>query len=502
MKGKNKILIVDDSIMNRTLLSDMLANDYEIIEACDGIEAITQLNQYHLEISLVLLDIVMPRMDGFEVLAAMNKSGWIGHIPVITISSEISSSYIDHAYDLGAEEYISRPFDEKTVLRRVKNTIILYSKQKNLENMVTQQMIEKEKNTLMMVDILSHIVEFRNGESGLHVLHIRIITDVLLRELAKMTDQYHLTPSRISLITNASALHDIGKISIPESILNKPGKLTDEEYEIMKTHSVVGAEMLEKTPYHQKEELLKTARDICLWHHERYDGRGYPDGLIGEEIPIASQVVSLADVYDALTSKRVYKPAYSHEKSLQMIFDGECGVFNPLLLECLEKVSGYLQEQLKIHSNTAFLESGLQYIPREIFEGKNVSNSAVLLLELEKTKSHFFSSLSKEIQFEYDYQSDVLKLSEWGAKALGVDTVVAYPLKDTRLNKMFEERDISLLHQELENATPQQPIVSTIFRTRQKHTYRMIARPLWMDEETQEKTAVIGKIIDMNEERK
>ena len=217
MKKKKLILIVDDAEMNRAMLADILAAEYEIIEAGDGVEAIEILQRRHYEVSLVLLDIVMPRIDGFEVLAVMNKSGWITQIPVITISSETASSYIDHAYDLGATDYISRPFDEKTVQRRVRNTIMLYSKQKTLEDMVTEQIVEKERNNFLMVEILSNIVEFRNGESGLHVLHIRTLTEMLLRKLAETTDRYSLPAARLALIVNASALHDIGKISIPES---------------------------------------------------------------------------------------------------------------------------------------------------------------------------------------------------------------------------------------------------------------------------------------------
>ena len=281
MKKKKLILIVDDAEMNRAMLADILAAEYEIIEAGDGVEAIEILQRRHYEVSLVLLDIVMPRIDGFEVLAVMNKSGWITQIPVITISSETASSYIDHAYDLGATDYISRPFDEKTVQRRVRNTIMLYSKQKTLEDMVTEQIVEKERNNFLMVEILSNIVEFRNGESGLHVLHIRTLTEMLLRKLAETTDRYSLPAARLALIVNASALHDIGKISIPEEILNKPGRLTPEEFEVMKTHSAIGAQIMEDALQRHHEDLIQVAYNICRWHHERYDGQGYPDGLRG-----------------------------------------------------------------------------------------------------------------------------------------------------------------------------------------------------------------------------
>jgi len=327
---KPRILITDDSEMNRSILLDILGEEYEIVEAENGAEAVVMLRQYASEISLVLLDIVMPEMDGFEVLSIMNKEHWIEDIPVIIISAENSSTYLERAFDLGVTDYISRPFDDLIVHRRVINTILLYGKQKRLLGMVADQIFEKEKRSSLMIDILSHIVEFRNGESGMHVINIHTITEYLLKNLGRISDKYQFTHEEIEIISTASALHDVGKIAIPSEVLNKPGKFTDEEYAIMKKHAAIGDEMLQQIPLSQGEPLVKVASEICRWHHERYDGRGYPDGLKGDDIPISAQIVALADVYDALTSERCYKKAFSHEKALEMIVNGECGAFNPL----------------------------------------------------------------------------------------------------------------------------------------------------------------------------
>lgn len=306
---RQNILIVDDSEMNRAILSEILGSDYNILEAANGEECLAMLEQYDTGIALILLDIVMPVMDGFEVLAAMNRNHWIEDIPVIMISSEDSDPVVRHAYEMGVSDYVSRPFDASIVYRRVFNTIKLYAKQRRLISLVTSQTREKEKNTQMMVSILSEVVEFRNGESGLHVQHI-------------------------------------GKIAIDDKILNKPGRLTQEEFNIMKTHTVIGANMLDKLGIYRSEALVRTAYEICRWHHERWDGRGYPDGLSGDRIPISAQVVSMADVYDALVSKRVYKAAYAPDTAVQMILHGDCGTFNPLLLECLVEIQDVLKEDV------------------------------------------------------------------------------------------------------------------------------------------------------------
>ena len=351
-----QLLVVDDSEMNREILKEILGKEYQILEACDGEEALKMLEQYGTEISLVLLDIIMPKMDGFEVLAYMNRDKWIEDIPVIMISSEGSESYIRRAYELGASDYISRPFDAKVVYQRVINMIKLYAKQRRLIHLVTDQIYEKEKNNRMMTGILSQIVEFRNGESGLHVLHINILTQLLLEKLTRKSENYVLSWSQQHMIATASALHDIGKIGIDEKILNKPGKLTKEEFEAMKQHTIIGARMLDRLEMYHDEEMMKYAYEICRWHHERYDGKGYPDGLKGEEIPISAQVVSLADAYDALVSDRVYKKAYSHEKAMEMILNGECGMFNPLLLECLVEIQDKVRKELGIKDVNECLE--------------------------------------------------------------------------------------------------------------------------------------------------
>lgn len=367
-KERQQILIVDDSQINCEILAEILKDEYRILEAANGEECINLLKQYGTGIALLLLDINMPVMDGFEVLALMNRKHWIEDIPVIIISSENSASYVRRAYEMGASDYISRPFDVQVVHQRVSNTIKLYAKQRRLISLVTDQIREKEKNNQMMISILSQIVEFRNSESGSHVLHINIITGMLLERLMQKTDQYHLQWSDQFLITTASALHDIGKIGIDEKILNKPGKLTKEEFEIMKTHTLIGASMLKSIEMYQNEKLLQVAYQICRWHHERYDGKGYPDGLKGEEIPISAQVVAIADVYDALVGKRVYKKAFSHETAIHMILNGECGAFNLLLLECLTDIQNRLKEETKSGFNKKENEEFFPNLSEEIKE--------------------------------------------------------------------------------------------------------------------------------------
>lgn len=377
-----KILIVDDSEMNRAMLTAILDKRYEILEAENGEAALVALKEHGVDISLVLLDIVMPKMDGFEVLAVMNETHIIEKIPVIMISAENGTSHIKRAYDLGVSDYISRPFDAEVVQKRVNNTLMLYAKQKRLVEMVTDQIYEKQKSNSILVNILSHVVEFRNGESGMHILHVNTLTHLLLKLICKKTDKYKLSEAEIDLISMASSLHDIGKIAIPDNILNKPGRLTKEEFEVMKTHSAIGYSLIEEVPYNKDEPLLKISSEICRWHHERYDGRGYPDGLKGDEIPIYAQVVSLADVYDALTSERVYKSAYSHEKAIEMILNGECGAFNPILLECLKESGDLIREELKVKSFREFDKGEIVRIADEMLKVDlaNDDDSTVMLL--------------------------------------------------------------------------------------------------------------------------
>ena len=392
---KYRILVVDDSEMNREILSEILNEEYDIIEADSGDTCIDMLRKYETGISLVLLDIVMPGMDGFGVLNYMNRHHYLEDIPVIMISSEDSTETVRRAYEMGVSDYINRPFDAGVVHRRVYNTIKLYAKQRRLIALITNQVYEKEKNNRMMVGILSQIVEFRNGESGSHVLNINIFTGMLLESLVQHTDKYDLSWSERLLITTASALHDIGKIGIDDKILNKPGRLTDEEFKIMQNHTIIGASILENMGSYQDEELMKVAYQICRWHHERYDGKGYPDGLKGDEIPISAQVVSLADVYDALVSERVYKKAYSHEKAIEMITNGECGCFNPILLECLLDI----QDRIKRKMKTGTPEDN----PFKKREKK------AELKEFENVKEDFMDVVSKNMEKEYsNFENDEL----------------------------------------------------------------------------------------------
>lgn len=344
---KPLVLIADDSEMNRAILSEMLKDEHCILEADNGRAALDMVDRYGDELSLVLLDIVMPGISGFEVLADLSRRSGIDNLPVIMISSEDSDDAVLRAYELGASDYINRPFDSRVVRRRVSNTIRLYAKQRRLTNLLSQQYNERVKNSRMLIDIMAGVMELRNGESGRHVTNIEKLTELLLGYLVQRSGTISLDNEERSTIALASALHDIGKMSIDDAILNKPGRLTPEEFEIMKTHTTIGANMLlELGSHHAGNALMEYAYQIARWHHERWDGKGYPDGLKGDEIPIAAQVVSVADVYDALTSVRVYKDAIPHEEAIQMILDGKCGTFNPLLLDCLLEVQDQIAETL------------------------------------------------------------------------------------------------------------------------------------------------------------
>lgn len=503
--NKYRILIADDSELNRELLSEMLQEEYDIVEAKDGKEAVAILQEQSQEISLVLLDIVMPQMDGFEVLTYMNTYHWLDDIPVIIISSENSSSFMQKAYDFGATDYISRPFDAMVVHRRVVNTIMLYAKQRKLTGMVAEQIYEKEKTNKLMVSILSHIVEFRNGESGLHIIHIHMLTELLLKHLVKKTDQYRLSAADISLISNASALHDIGKITIPDEILNKPGRLTAEEFEIMKQHSRAGALMLWEMPLYQGEPLLKVAYEICRWHHERYDGNGYPDGLSGEEIPISAQIVALADVYDALTSERCYKKAFSHDTAVEMILNGQCGAFNPLLLECFSEAAEEIRQSVKAHYEADYSKKEIRDVAGELMQHKELgaSERMLRLLELEKTKFQFLASKSDDIVFSFTNEPPTLSLAGEKAEKLGLGELVIDPYHDERVRKILGNSNLERLSERISKTTPEEPKFQLDFEMLIDGEFclsRFDGMAIWLTSDHTAPGGAVGRISDVQKE--
>ena len=411
MDKKQKILIVDDAKFNRDILKEILGDTYNYLEAENGNQAIQMIGE-DIGIDLMLLDINMPQMNGFEVLEIMKRSQCIAETPVIMISSEDAVDTMRKAYELGITDYITRPFDSVIVKKRVQNTLGLYMNQKHLINVVYDQVYEKEENNNIMIRILGNVLGSRNSESREHILHIKTATEMMLRQLLKVTDAYPLTEADIALITTASSLHDIGKIRIPEEILNKPGRLTDEEFKIMKTHSELGAAIIKDMDFPQDHPLVHTSWEICRWHHERWDGKGYPDGLKGEEIPICAQVVSIVDVYDALTSERCYKKAFDHDTAIQMILDGQCGQFNPILLKCLKELSIQLSKMSGKETDDNKHYREIQRLSNEILSDKFLPNQiySQSLIKVMQEKIDFFKANSGMNSIDYNAISGQLTI--------------------------------------------------------------------------------------------
>lgn len=376
MATKNSILIVDDSEMNRAMLADIVSPHYDVSFAGDGLEALEKITSRKETFSLVLLDLNMPKMNGIEVLEKLSEEGILESLPVLVVSSDTDIKTIEEAYDKGALDYIFRPYNEKILLKKISNSLSIYSNKRNLEEVLENTFYETEKNNRFMIDVLANLVEFRNGETAAHILNIRSITTLLLKQLKRSAPQYNLDSEKITTIINGASLHDIGKISIPLSILNKPGRLTPEEFEVMKTHSEEGAKILQNSEGYLSSPQIRVAHEICRWHHERYDGKGYPDGLKGDEIPIGAQVVALADVYDALTAERCYKKAFSHEKAVSMIMNGECGSFNPVILSAFEKICPVLERESDKEFYDALETSELIYSARNLISGIAQASSA------------------------------------------------------------------------------------------------------------------------------
>ena len=504
MDPKQKILIVDDSEINRALLKEILGDSYEYLETENGVRAM-EILRGRADISLVLLDLIMPEMDGFDVLRVMRCYSWLEEIPVIVISAAEDTASIERAYDLGVADYIRRPFERVMVMRRVQNVLMLYAKQKRLTRLVTDQVYEKEHNSVLMISILSHVVEFRNSESGQHVLHIRTLTDLLLHQLARKTDRYQLDESDISLISMASALHDIGKIMIPDEILNKPGRLTEEEYAVIKTHTTEGAKILKDLSSgigRADEPLLQVAHAICRWHHERWDGGGYPDKLCGDEIPIAAQVVALADVYDALISERCYKPAYSHEQAIDMILNGECGAFNPLLLECLQESSELLAAELQRTEFDRGFRHETHRLSEEILHREALprEDRSQRMLDVERERTAFYADQLGGIQFDYDVLDGRVKVhNRYEEPASQVQTL---DFDEGHGLQFLSFKDRNHLLDALKNATPDAPdaVFEVLVPVEQEYRlHRLVLHTIWSRTGGRRCVSVAGQLIDEHE---
>ena len=480
MDKRQKILIVDDSEFNRDMLKEILRETYNYLEAENGNQAI-QIMGENPGIDLMLLDINMPQMNGFEVLKWMNQSRCIDETPVIMISSEDAVDTMRKAYELGITDYITRPFDSVIVKKRVQNTLGLYMNQKHLINVVYDQVYEKEENNNIMIQIMSNILGSRNSESREHILHIKTATEMMLRQLVKVTDAYPLTEADIALITTASSLHDIGKIRIPEEILNKPGRLTDEEFKIMKNHSELGAAIIKDMDFPQDHRLVHTAWEICRWHHERWDGKGYPDGLKGEEIPISAQVVSIVDVYDALTSERCYKKAFDHDTAIQMILDGQCGQFNPILLMCLKELSLQLSKMIDKEMDDTSYYHEVQRLSNEILSDRSLPNHnySQNVVRVMKEKLDFFKSNSGMNSIEYNTISGQLTILNGKQQILCQRNNPNFNLfKEFGVNEEDVHHIQALLHQtSVQNKEISVQIKATVENVRQM--YKLKLHTLW-----------------------
>ena len=480
MDKRQKILIVDDSKFNRDILKEILGETYNYLEAENGNQAIQIIGE-NIGIDLMLLDINMPQMNGFEVLKIMKRSQCIEETPVIMISSEESVDTMREAYEMGITDYITRPFDSVIVKKRVQNTLSLYANQNNLVNVVVDQIYEKEENNNIMIRILSSILGSRNSESREHILHIKTATEMMLRQLIKITDVYHLTEADIALITTASSLHDIGKIYIPEEILNKPGRLTDEEFKIMKTHSELGADIIQDMHLPQEKPLVHTAWEICRWHHERWDGKGYPDGMKGEEIPISAQVVSIADVYDALTSERCYKKAFDHDTAIKMILDGQCGQFNPILLKCLKELSPRLFKMFSNETDDSKQYYEAQRLSNEILSEKSLprKNYSQHLIKVMQEKIDFFKKNSGRNSVDYNAVSGQLTIINENQQTL-------YQRDDPKFDvfKEFEvsEEDVQYIIDLLDHTSVQNKEISVQIEAKMENNrqlYNLKLHTLW-----------------------
>ena len=493
MNKRQKILIADDAKFNRDILKEFLGETYDYLEAENGNQVIQMLGE-NIGIDLMLLDINMPQMNGFEVLEIMKRSQCIDETLVIMISSEESVDAMRKAYEMGITDYITRPFDSVIVKKRVQNTLELYANQKRLINVVVDQVYEKEENNDIMLRILSNVLGSRNSESSEHILHIRTATKMMLRQLLKTTDAYHLTETDIAIITTASSLHDIGKIRIPEEILNKPGRLTDEEFKIMKTHSEIGASMIWDMHFLQDHPLVHTAWEVCRWHHERWDGGGYPDGLKGEEIPISAQVVSIVDVYDALTSERCYKKAFDHDTAMNMILDGQCGQFNPILLKCLRELSLPFSKMLSTEMNDKKYYHEVQSLSNEILSDKSLPNRnySQSVIKILQEKIDFFKTNSGMNSIDYNAMSGQLMILNEKQQILCQRNASKFDLfREFGVSEEDSQQIQVLLHQtSVQNKEFSVQIKAKVENKRQM--YKLKLHTLWSSLKKDEYIGIIG----------
>ena len=508
-KKEHKILVVDDSRFNRAVVTSMLEKNYFLEEACNGKEAVLILEDHAEEFSLVLTDLVMPDMDGFGLLKAMKERGWLDFLPVIMISSDYTDDNINTAYSLGASELIQRPFNERVICHRIDDIIDLSGRQQELSNALVNEMIQENETNSAMISILSHIVETRNGESGNHVRNIRTITRMLLEELTKVSDRYSFSSEEKRLICTASSLHDIGKMTVPEEILNKPGRFTDEEFQIMKGHAMAGANMVDALRLGKNANaLMQLTYEICRWHHERYDGKGYPDGLKGEDIPISAQVVSVADVYDALVSERCYKPAHTPEQALQMILDGQCGTFNPLLMTCLSNIFDDLKGALTV-SDSARPGSG-ENSAQELIEeavadlhdhGVAATESIAQELNRERLRFKFFFNGAYP-GFYYTVSPAILHYNKAAMKLFGIEEpVAAMDLESTPYEK-YDRPAVDRLRRKLSAATNARPLIRENITLdlpgEGPRSYRCELQTVWDSPHAGHYKEVMGKLIPLD----